>query len=89
MRIDAERPKKNETLPRFTRTALHVHGRRERGRDAGALCCERDETETETETETGEDDESSTVVPRKPTGEWICGRLTACLREIGVRGHHS
>ena len=31
-----------------------------------------------------------TVVPRKMTGEWICRRLMAWLREIGLEvcGHH-
>ena len=27
----------------------------------------------------------STVVPRRSTGEWICGRLLAWLREIGFK----
>ena len=26
----------------------------------------------------------STVIPRKSTGEWTCGRLTAWLRERGL-----
>ena len=48
---------------------VHVHGRRKERENVGIFGGQR---------------KSSTVVPRKSTGEWTCRRLRTWLREIGL-----
>ena len=67
---DCRRTTEEEASPRDP-SGLHVHGSRGR-ENIGVLGC--GETRAVL----------STVVPRKTTGEWICRRLMAWLREIGL-----
>ena len=48
---------------------VHVNGRRKQRENVGIFGGQR---------------KSSTVVPRKSTGEWTCRRLRTWLREIGL-----